>query len=243
YYGIVGIGTPPQYFKLLFDTGSSIIWVANEHRSAELSMIKNAYGPRDSETYVNTGRQVTCPYGNYVATGHMARDLIKMQSSQFLTYFSVVNKVQGHTDPFHLFDGIFGLSIVQFIQNFDSTSVYDMTTQGLISRHMFAFVFKRGGADGKIIFGEFSAEDIPGEVKVFYENGFDWCTDLRTLVDTGTVKVHMPAPLVQSLLTRIWAEMRNNEYFVPCSAIAAMPMLVFQFGDFTLTWEPQQYIL
>ncbi|GAA55396.1 cathepsin D [Clonorchis sinensis] len=165
YYGIVGIGTPPQYFKLLFDTGSSIIWVVDQNRPRELSMIKNAYIPNDSETYVNTKREVTSPYGNYVATGHMAGDLVKLQSWQFLTYFSVVNKVQGHTDPLHLFDGIFGLSAVQFLQNFDSTSLYDMVTQGLISRHMFAFVFRRGGVDGKLIFGEFSEEDIPEEVK------------------------------------------------------------------------------
>ncbi|KAG5444280.1 Pregnancy-associated glycoprotein 2 [Clonorchis sinensis] len=225
-------------------------------------MIKNAYIPNDSETYVNTKREVTSPYGNYVATGHMAGDLVKLQSWQFLTYFSVVNKVQGHTDPLHLFDGIFGLSAVQFLQNFDSTSLYDMVTQGLISRHMFAFVFRRGGVDGKLIFGEFSEEDIPEEVKyvplldisvtgghwmistpmVFYENSLDWCTQLRTVVDTGTVKVYLPAPLVHTLLIRIWAQLRDNEYYVPCNAIPAMPMIVFQFENFRLTWEPQHYI-
>ncbi|TGZ76116.1 hypothetical protein CRM22_000003 [Opisthorchis felineus] len=253
----------PEYFRLLFDTGSSIIWVSDERRSTELSMIKNAYDPNDSKTYINTGREFTGTYGNYVAKGHVAIDLVKIQSFKLSTHFAVVNNVQGHTNPFHLFDGLFGLAPVQFLSRLDSTSLDDMVTQGLISRHIFSFVFRRGGADGKIIFGEFSEKDIPEEVKyvplldtsvtgghwmiltsmVLYENAFDWLTQLRTVVDTGTVKVLMPAPLVQSLLTRIWAQLRNNEYYVPCDAIAAMPMLIFQFEYFKLTWEPRHYIL
>ena len=55
YYGSVAVGTPPQSFQVLFDTGSSAFWLpSSKCKSKECDLHKKYYSNRSS-SYVADG--------------------------------------------------------------------------------------------------------------------------------------------------------------------------------------------
>ncbi|TGZ69359.1 hypothetical protein CRM22_003783 [Opisthorchis felineus] len=261
YYGIVGIGSPVQYFRLQFDTGSPVTWVSNVHRAKELSMVQNTYSPSDSKTHDVKRSWYSDKYGNYVVSGYIASDLARIHSCAFRTDFAVVDRYAGYSKQLELTDGLFGLAAGHAKPGFESTALDDMYSQGLITRRMFSFVFRRGGFDGTVVFGEYSKNHIPGEVyyvplvqssiapiswiiriaSITYADGTPLIKNILTLPDTGTSRSYFPKMFVDRLFTGIWTK-RTANGDIACSAMKRMPSLIVNLDGLQLPWHPTQYI-
>ncbi|TGZ64081.1 hypothetical protein CRM22_006550 [Opisthorchis felineus] len=137
-----------------------------------------------------------------------------------------------------------------------------MHSQGLITRRVFSFVFKRGGVDGTVIFGEFSKDQIRGRVhyvplvhssptvtswivqveSITCEDGTSLVDNFSALLDTGSSRSYLPRILVDRLFSGVWAITSANGD-IPCSAREEMPKLIVNLHRFHLSWLPKQYIV
>ncbi|PIA19166.1 peptidase A1 [Coemansia reversa NRRL 1564] len=109
YYGEVGIGSPPQKFKLDLDTGSGDVWLAGEE--CDVCARHKKFNPKKSSTYKAEGRKWGISYGDgSFATGYTIRDTVSIGN------ISVPNQVIGlatsesRAYQQDIVDGLLGLS-------------------------------------------------------------------------------------------------------------------------------------
>ncbi|CAH1434423.1 unnamed protein product [Lactuca virosa] len=79
YFGEIGIGTPPQKFKVVFDTGSSNLWVPSSECSYSVSCyFHTKYQSSQSSTYKMNGKHAIIEYGGESISGYFSEDNIKV---------------------------------------------------------------------------------------------------------------------------------------------------------------------
>ena len=73
YYGPMQVGTPPQNFTIIFDTGSADFWVPSAQCNAQACQGKNLYDATQSSSYQADGRQFSIQYGTGAVSGHLSQ--------------------------------------------------------------------------------------------------------------------------------------------------------------------------
>ena len=83
YVGEVEIGTPPQKFEVVYDTGSSNLWVPDSTCSAASSPscgVQNLYQNLSSSTFVKSCPLLRCelvlPYGSGTVLGEISQEVV-----------------------------------------------------------------------------------------------------------------------------------------------------------------------
>ncbi|KAF8893598.1 aspartic peptidase domain-containing protein [Infundibulicybe gibba] len=77
YYGTVEIGTPPQTFNVILDTGSSDLWVSADPCST-CDPTLPLFDPSSSISYKTVGRRETLHYAAGAVAGQIATDTVTM---------------------------------------------------------------------------------------------------------------------------------------------------------------------
>ncbi|KAK3543296.1 hypothetical protein QTP70_014041 [Hemibagrus guttatus] len=76
YFGKVGIGTPPQYFYLHFDTGSSTLWVNSVYCKSAACKSHPLFNPRHSSTFTSHHKPFSVKYGTGSVQGFVGYDTV-----------------------------------------------------------------------------------------------------------------------------------------------------------------------
>lgn len=78
YKGEISLGTPPQKFKVLFDTGSSNFWIPSVKCSDRACLSHERFNSSRSETYREDGTPFSIQYGTGSMEGIFSRDTLRI---------------------------------------------------------------------------------------------------------------------------------------------------------------------
>nr|XP_016848776.1 PREDICTED: gastricsin-like [Anolis carolinensis] len=146
YFGEISIGTPPQNFLVVMDSGSSNLWVPSVYCDTAACAKHNRFSPSASSTYSNSGQTYTLYYGAGDLTVMLGYDTVMVQN------IVVTNQEFGLSEnepmtPFYYasFDGIMGMAYPSLAVGGTATVMQQMLNQGQLSEPIFSFYFSRYG--------------------------------------------------------------------------------------------------
>ncbi|XP_004531315.1 lysosomal aspartic protease [Ceratitis capitata] len=265
YYGPITIGTPPQNFQVLFDTGSSNLWVPGAPCAANdlACQTHNTYNAEDSSTYQSNGESFAIQYGTGSLTGYLASDTVTVNGLAITDQtFGVATSEPGNTFVDSEFDGILGMGFQQIAVDNVVPPFYNMYTQGLIDSAVFAFYLTRnststqgseltlGGIDSTHYVGELTYVPVINEgywqfqVDAVSIDGTELSGECTAIADSGTSLLAVPTDLYVSVQAAIGAEQSGEgQYFVDCSQVSELPVISFTIGGTPFELSGADYIV
>ncbi|KAL3848987.1 hypothetical protein ACJIZ3_010869 [Penstemon smallii] len=168
YFGEIGIGTPPQKFTVIFDTGSSNLWVPSTKCYFSVACFFHAkYKSAHSSTYKKNGKSAAIHYGTGSISGFFSQDHIQLGSLVVKEQdFIEATKEPGITFLAAKFDGILGLGFQEISVGKAVPVWYNMVNQGLVKDPVFSFWLNRKGNEedgGELVFGGVDSNHFKGE--------------------------------------------------------------------------------
>ncbi|XP_071706514.1 aspartic proteinase A1-like [Rutidosis leptorrhynchoides] len=168
YFGEIGIGTPPQKFTVIFDTGSANLWVPSSKCILSIScFFHSKYKSSQSKTYKTDGTPAAIQYGTGSISGYFSEDNVQVGDLVVKDQiFIEATKEPGVTFLAGKFDGILGLGFKE-ISVGKAVPVWDnMINQHLVKDQVFSFWLNRKskeGEGGEIVFGGVDPKHFKGE--------------------------------------------------------------------------------
>ncbi|XP_070795835.1 pepsin B-like [Pituophis catenifer annectens] len=260
YFGKITIGTPPQDFLVLLDTGSGILWVPSTYcRSVACGNHKN-FDPKQSSTYHSTNQTYVMRYGFGSLSMILGYDTVRIQNIAIQNQQFGLSVEEANFFYYANFDGILGLANPP--PNPGASLLNQMMSQNQISEPIFSFYFSRqptvqyggelilGGTDPQLYTGEITWAPVTGEY--YWQIGIQeftignkatgWCSEgCQGIVDTGTFLLTIPQQYLTEFLQAVNAA-NDGSFLVDCNNIQNMPTITFFINGSQFPLPPSAYV-
>lgn len=240
YYGTIRVGTPGEEFRVIFDTGSSSLWVPLSTCSF-LCENKQVFHKASSSTYKNLRDIFFLRYASGPVLGRYGLDSVSIGENivvprQKMGFVSVTLGL-GKVYRKGRFDGILGLAFSALSRGKEVTVLENAIKKGLLKEPVFAFYLGHstdgeltiGGVDDTKYTGKFHDVNLLSatywEISVgsIVVGETEIASRTTAVVDSGTSLITGPHEVVSKLVDAVGAKKYQNSYVVKCSDVSSMP--------------------
>lgn len=272
YYGEIGLGEPEQLFKVIFDTGSSNLWVPSKKCWSPACFLHSNYDSSSSAAYKPDGRPLAIQYGTGSMKGFLSADSLSLAGVTITNQtFGEATSLPGLVFLMAKFDGILGMGFETISVNKVPTPFKNMIDQKLVPEPMFSFWLNRQPDDqqlgGEIILGGVDKQRFEGEltyVNVSHETYWQFGMDsielikesngteilasvceggCQAIADTGTSLIAGPSAEVRELAMKLGAIPLGAQWVFASCNLDGLPNLVFTINGKQFELTPSEYVL
>ncbi|KAJ3308815.1 hypothetical protein HDV04_000767 [Boothiomyces sp. JEL0838] len=264
--GFVQLGTPPQNFSCLFDTGSDLFWVRDSTCNAAECQGKNKFDSSKSSTFVaSPGIKKQYAYQDGT-TLHCTiyQDVLTIGNASFVENVCLANYIFTNTGSV---DSLIGLAAPNDPNPSDSDVLHTMLHKINPGGDLVAsFWYNQDQtlADGSYGGGQVNLGGIDltknkSEIQfigitqnrdawymdlnnVLLGNTTLWSTKLSPIIDSGTSLIMIPTAMLKAILAQIPHKYQDGIAMVDCTQLHLLQNLTFNFNGIkpiTLTWQQQ----
>ncbi|KAL2176624.1 aspartic protease [Thermothelomyces heterothallicus CBS 202.75] len=261
YFSEITIGTPPQSFKVVLDTGSSNLWVPSVECGSIACYLHSKYDSSASSTYKKNGTSFEIRYGSGSLSGFVSQDTVSIGDITIQGQdFAEATSEPGLAFAFGRFDGILGLGYDRISVNGIVPPFYKMVEQKLIDEPVFAFYLADTKGQSEVVFGGVDHDKYKGKIttiplrrKAYWEVDFDAISygddtaeleNTGIILDTGTSLIALPSQLAEMLNAQIGAKKSyTGQYTIDCNKRDSLKDVTFNLAGYNFTLGPYDYIL
>lgn len=261
YYGQISIGTPPKAFKVIFDTGSSNLWVPNTDCGLAC-LLKSKYSAVHSRTHEKNGTKFAIMYGSGPVSGHLSYDTVTIGELQAKRQeFAEVDTVTGLGLAYGIgrFDGILGMAFPSISVDHISPVFQTLVKQGQLDKAVFAF-YLGNQKPGELTLGGIDPTHYTGELHyVPVTSDTYWETSLhavqygdvastrtaKAILDTGTSVLAGPSKEVRAIAEAAGATpvIGTGEYTIDCALVPKLPDLKLTLSGVVFSLSGPEYVV
>ncbi|KPI87093.1 putative aspartate protease [Leptomonas seymouri] len=261
FYGAISLGTPPQEFQVIYDTGSSNLWVP-AHNCSLSCLMKKRYQPTSSSTNRPDGREFKIMYGSGPVSGHIIADNVAIGGFSGPQGFAGITDASGLGLAYALskWDGICGMAWPSISVDGIEPPMFSIAKSNPGFANKFAFYLPQDNNDeGDLILGGYDPSHVDGElVRVDLSTKTYWTVDMTSatigsqkisaavtvIVDSGTSMMTVPKALHTTMMAALNAKATyNGQFSVDCSAVPTLPDITLTIGGKGWVLRGKDYII
>ncbi|KAJ2508531.1 aspartic proteinase precursor [Coemansia sp. RSA 2052] len=266
YFGEIQLGTPPQRFSVVFDTGSSDFWIPSIDCDSAACSAHSRFNHSASDSYVTSHLPFSLNYGTGGLIGQVGSDTLLVGGVSAPGLHVGVATHMGKFFRTTQFDGVFGLGFPKLSRIQADPPLYTMIQSGLLEKPVFSFWVREGKngqhAGGEVVLGgvndkrfEGRTRTIPIVRKMYWEvelngllineNQVPNISSQTAIIDTGTALIVLPAvdaDAVNQFLGAIPLFDEYGLYAIDCHK-DNKPTIKFVLAGETFAIGPSHYIL
>ncbi|XP_041936333.1 pepsin A-like [Alosa sapidissima] len=253
YYGVISIGTPPQSFRVIFDSGSSNLWVPSVYCSSTACNNHQKFNPSQSSTFKNSGQSLQIQYGTGSMTGFLGYDTVAVGGIQVPNQIFGLSQTEAPFMAQMQADGILGLAYQSLAASGAQPVFYNMVQQGLVQNYFSVYLSSNSESGSEVTFGGYDPNHFTGSVawiplssETYWQITVDSVTingqtvacngGCQAIVDTGTSMLVGPTSDISNMNNAVGGAS------VQCGNIGNMPDITFNINGNAFPLPASAYV-